>query len=454
MYVWVCLFLIFSLLFAETRPPLLIPPPAPYNFSNYSRVEFKKPKIPTSWGGNSLTQETKTFQGIPFTTFSLEGGAWIYHKKVKLSASSIEVVGEDALMGFLKGGVKVEDKENNILFTAQKATYNKFEETIFLEGRPTLYYIGTNNKRTKITAPIIKRYMTDSKVVLEGRVIMEDGEFTIISINGTYYEKENEFVLENFPLIFGNQIFITGEKAIYNNVLKKTRVENQVFIAQVSYETKFVNREDELESSKSSKNISKKEVEEKERVLTLFCGNMLEYQLKTETINPQIQLIGNVNIYHKTYQYSGNSIRAFGEGFKSLDTKEEFSFIDKINNIKLFGNSFEHLENENYSHVTNEPKVEFLDSEQKPKAVLTAYEIERFSDKKEIVARGNVQIESEDAIARGQYATYYEESKKIILEGNPSLERQGSKVSCGKIILFPESNQIILSDKIHSQGKP
>lgn len=454
MFVFIFVFLIFTFLFAETRPPLLIPPLSPYNFSSYPTSESKKPKIPTSWGGNSLTQETKTFQGIPLTTFSLEGGAWIYHKKVKLSASSIEVIGEDALMGFLKGGVRVEDKENNILFTAQKATYNKLEETVFLEGRPTLYYIGVNGKRTKITAPIIKRYMTENKVVLEGKVIMEDGEFTIVSTNGTYYEKENEFVLDNYPLIFGKQTFITGEKAIYNNVLKKTKVENQVLIALVTYETKFVNTKNELESSKSSKNISEKEVEEKERLITLFNGDMLEYQLKTESFNSQIQLLGNVNIYHKTYQYSGNSIRAFGEGFKNLDTKEEFSFFDKTNNIKLFGNTFEHLDNENYSHITNKPKVEFLDSAQNPKAVLTAHEIERFIDKKEIIARGNVQIESEDAIARGQYATFYEESKKIVLEGNPSLERQGSKISCGRIILFPESNQIILSDRIHSKGKP
>ncbi|MCX7999069.1 MAG: hypothetical protein N3A69_08990, partial [Leptospiraceae bacterium] len=73
------------------------------------------------------------------------------------------------------------------------------------------------------------------------------------------------------------------------------------------------------------------------------------------------------------------------------------------------------------------PKVEFLDSEENTKASLTAYEIERFADKKEIVARGNVKIESEDSIARGQYATYFEESKKIILEGNPSLERGGTR---------------------------
>ncbi len=447
-------FIVISYLFAETRPPLLIPPLTPYNFFDYTNQNSKKPKIPTSWGGNSLTQETKTFQGIPFTTFSLEGGAWIYHKKVKLSAFSIEVIGEDALMGFLKGGVKVEDKENNILFTAQKATYNKFEETIFLEGRPVLYYLGANNKKTKITAPIIKRYMTENKVVLQGKVVMEDGDYTIISTNGTYYEKENEFVLEDFPLIFGKQIFITGERAVYNNVLKITKVQNKVLIVQLSHETKSVNTENEFESSKSLKNISKKEVEEKERVTTLFNADMLEYQLKTENLNSQIQLTGNVNIYHQAYHYSGNSIRAYGENFQNLDTKEEFSFIDKINNFKLLGNSFEHLESESYSHVTNEPKLEFLDSEQKTKAILTAYEIERFADRKEIVARGNVIIQSEDAIARGQYATYYEESKKIILEGNPSLERQGSKVSCGKVILFPNSNQIILSEGIHSKGKP
>lgn len=448
-----CLTFFCTVLLAQTRPPLLIPPITPFEVSSYSTKDSKKPQIPTSWGGNSLTQQTKTIQGIPFTTFSLDGGAWIYHKKVKLSASSIEVVGEDALMGFLKGGVKVEDKENHIFFTAQKATYNKFEETILLEGRPTLYYKGANNKTTKITAPIIKRYMTESKVILEGKVIMEDGEFTIIGDNGTYYEKENEFVIDDYPFIFGKQIFATAEKATYNNVLKKTILQNKALIAQISYETKSVNLQDTSDSVKIDKNIQKKEVEEKERVLTLFNGDMLEYQIKTDALEAFIKLNGNVNIYHKTYHYFGNSIRAFGEGFKNLDTKEEFSFLDKVNQFKLSGNVFEHFEDQNYSHVTGNPKIDFLDTQENIKATLTAYEIERFADKKEIVARGNVKIEAEESIARGQYATYFEESKKIILEGNPSLERGGTRVSCGRIILFPDTNQIILSEGVHSKGK-
>ncbi|MCX7999070.1 MAG: hypothetical protein N3A69_08995, partial [Leptospiraceae bacterium] len=328
-------------LFSEVRPPLLVPPVTQFEISSYTAQDSKRSKIPTSWGGNSLTQATKTIQGIPFTTFSLEGGAWIYHKKVKLSASTIEVVGEDALMGFLKGGVRVEDKENRILFTAQKATYNKFEETILLEGRPTLFHESVNNKTTKITAPIIKRYMTESKVVLEGKVIMEDGEFTIIGNNGTYDEKENNFILDNYPFIFGKQIFATAEKATYNNVLKKTILQNKALIAQVSYETKHLDLQDSSNSSKTVKNIPKKEVEEKERILTLYNGDMLEYQLKTDALEAFIKLNGNVNIYHQTYHYSGNSIRAYGEGFRNLDTNEEFTFLDKANQFKLSGSIFE-----------------------------------------------------------------------------------------------------------------
>ena len=42
--------------------------------------------------------------------------------------------------------------------------------------------------------------------------------------------------------------------------------------------------------------------------------------------------------------------------------------------------------------------------------------------------------------------TYYEEEKKILVNGNPSIERDGSKISCGLIIIYPDTNRILLSD--------
>jgi lipopolysaccharide export system protein LptA len=462
LYSFCIYFLIFSFLstlLTEARPPLLVPSLIPgFDFGSVVEdAKTKKPRVPTSWGGNSLTQETKPVQGIPFTVYMLSGGAWIYHRKVKLSAYQIEVIGEDALMGYLKGGVKVEDKENKINLTANKGTYNKFEETIVLEGRPTLYYMNAENKPTKVTARQIKRYMQENKIVMEGGVIIQDPDYTILAEGAVYLETEKNMVLENHPLIFGDKLFLTGEKAIYNNDSKVTSLEKETFILRLSYETKSVNTEEEESKKKLSTKKPEKELEEKERVLTLFTGERIESRLGDESTPRSVGMFENARIYHRDYEYSGKYLKALGEGYKDLEAKEDVAFWDKENRVRICGKLFEHKDAEDYTHVTDDPYIEFLSQEGEVNSTLRSYEIERFGDKKEIVARGNVTIEGNDAFIRGQIATYYEDEKKIIVEGNPTLEREGSKIRSGKIIIYPEDNRILLSEGIdskESKGKP
>jgi lipopolysaccharide export system protein LptA len=451
-YLFILLFFI-NYLFPKSIPPLLIPPLSPPSFfSQDLNIKEKKSSVPTSWGGNSLSQETKLFQGIPVTTYSLSGGAWIYHKKVKLSSYQIEVIGEDAVMGFLKGGVRVEDKENKILLTANKGTYNKLEETITLEGRPILYYYNAQNKQTKVTATSIKRYMQESKVVLEGGVIMQDPDYTILAEEAVYYEKEKNLVVDKFPLIFGDKLFSTGEKAIYNTDTKITTLENETFIARLSYETKSVNTENVNSTSEGKEKFPQKEVEEKQRIITFFTGERLESKFDLEDEKSYIGMFENAKIFHPKFEYSGNYIKALGKNYKDLEAKEEVVFLDKENQVRLSGKLFEHKHEEDYTHITEDPKIEFLSKDGDVNSTLHAFEIERFGEKKEIIARGNVTIESKDAIIKGQLATYYEEEKKIIIEGNPTLEREGSVVRCGKIILYPQDNRVVLSDGIDSRG--
>ena len=175
--------LYFSSLLA-VQLPLLV---SPLTISDTSNINYdfdkgqkkNSKKIPTSWGANTLSQETKQVEGIDVTAYSLSGGAWILHKTVKLSASSIEILGEDAYKGYLKGQTKVEDPENGITLTAGKGTYDKAAETILLDGRPTLIFKDKEQKITKITAPYLKRYIAENKTVFEGGAIIENGEYTI-----------------------------------------------------------------------------------------------------------------------------------------------------------------------------------------------------------------------------------------------------------------------------------
>ncbi len=212
------LFFVTLEIFGTIRPPILFSP-VEINPKKNERVqtisEPKKKKIPTSWGGFELTQEDKDVNGNKIVTYSLRGGAWILHDKVKLSAKAIEVIGEDAFNGFLKGGVKIEDTENKIVLYSGKGVYDKYQETVVLDERPFLIHKNKNKEITKVTAPYIKRYLGDFKIVLEKGVIIENNDYTILADEAVMLEKEDKIHMENYPYIFGKNKFMTGEKLYY-----------------------------------------------------------------------------------------------------------------------------------------------------------------------------------------------------------------------------------------------
>ena len=421
--------------FAVVRPPLLLPPIQIIDtdkkivINTESKVSGVN-KIPTSWGGGALIQEEKEFQGFPVTAYSLSEGAWILHRKIKLSANLIEIIGSDAVSGTLKGNVRVEDSENKITLTAQKGLYDKLKETIILDGRPTLFYFNSENKLTKLTAPKILRYMSEDRISLIGGVILQDPDYTILCESATYFEKAAELRMDNNPLIFGNNIFLTGNEAVYDNNSKITKLEGSTIIVRRSSDEKTNQESEKKEDLKVS----------------YFAGNKLEVFSKLSNREERIELTGDSKVIQEDYQFSGNNLSAFGLNYKNLKSNDDFIFFDKKSNIKIFGKLFEHIEEKGYTHITEDPKIEFMNKSGEVSSTLTTVELERFDDRKEIVARGDVQILSESGIIRGQFATYYEEEKKILVNGNPSIERDGSKISCGLIIIYPDTNRILLSD--------
>jgi lipopolysaccharide export system protein LptA len=446
--------------------------------------EIKK-KIPTSWGGGALTQEEKTYQGFPVTTFTLSNGAYIKHKTITLKANTIEVVGNEALFANLKNGVFVEDTENRITLTAGKAEYNKFEELIVMSNRPILNYFNSDNKPTKVTAPSIKRFMSESKVVLEGRVVLQDPDFTIIGDNAIYYEKENLLVLEGYPIFFGEKKVLTGEKAKYDNNQKKTIVEGNTIAVIESLEEIKVEKdnssipitentvdlnsqEDLIDRDKNelviNKNIENQELNTsevvklneinenaKKKIVTIFSADRLESTTSNNKEENTVSLLGDAKVHREDYVFKSNKLIAKGQGYKTIFSDEPSIFMDKVQNNRLTGGLFEHFEETQYTHVTKDPKIEFFNKEGQINSTLTCVEVERFVEKKEVVFRGNLQLDSENGLIKGQYATYYEDEKKLVVEGKPTLEKDGGKVDCGKITIFTEENRILITEGIGAE---
>ena len=267
---------------------------------------------------------------------------------------------------------------------------------------------------------------------------MEDGEYTVISETAVFYEKEDKLVMENHPFVFGKETFITGEKAVYNTDTKTTSIEKDTLLARLSFEVK----EDSVPGAKKAETESEKK--EKVRTVTVMTGDKMESYSGTET-DSYAGFFGNARIFREDYEYSGAYLKAKGKDYKNLEAKDQVVFTDKVNNVRMSGKLFEHFEDEKYTHITEEPKIEFLSKEGEVKSTLRCVELERFGERKEMVARGNVVIESEESIIHGDYGTYFEEEKKLVVEGNPRLEKEGSIVRSGKIIIYPEENKVLLN---------
>jgi lipopolysaccharide export system protein LptA len=452
-----------SSIFSISRPPILISPldlvEKEINFSNLSDTQKKKqPKIPASWGGNSLAQETKKVDGIDLTVYSLSGGAWILHKKVKLSASTIEIIGEEAYKGFLKGQTKVEDPENGITLTAGKGIYDKSAETVILEGRPTLYFKDKENKITKITAPYLKRYLSDNKTVFEGGAIVENGEYTIYSETAIFLEKEESLLMENYPFIFGKDTFLTGEKVTYSNATKNTVLENDTILLKLGYENprkKASLKKDSKEVEANSNNPESLETDTLEKVkrISIFTGEKMIYQTGDDA-SRYVGMFGTAKMIRDDFEFTGSYIKAFGKENGNIEAKDEVVLLDKENHVRLSGNILEHSKEKNYTHITDNAMIEFLDKENtEVNSTMTSVEIERFGEKKEIVSRGEVNLVSNESTVHGEYATYFEENEKMFVDGNPSLKQENKTVYCGRIIIYPNADKIILTDGLNVNKK-
>ena len=442
------------------RLPLLLSPlemsEGSFSISDVGSDKKKKSKVPTSWGGSSLSQETRQIDGIDLTVYSLAGGAWILHKTVKLSASTIEILGEDAYKGFLKGQTKVEDPENGITLVAGKGTYDKVAETIILEGRPTLIFKDKENKITKITAPYLKRYFSENKTVFEGGAIIENGEYTIYSDAAVFLEKEESLLMENYPFIFGKDIFLTGEKVTYSNSSKNTTLENDTILLRLSSESNKKKSSKGNESLENADNLDKSQElnkEEKIKRVSIFTGDKLIYQSGDDDTR-YVGLFGNAKMNREDFEFTASYLKAFGKNNGNLEAKQSVTVLDKENHVKLSGETLEHNKENDYTHITDNAMLEFLDKENaNVNSTLTSVEIERFGNKKEIVSRGDVNIVSDESTIKGEYATYFEETEKIFVEGNPSLKKDNKTLYCGRIVIFPNLDKIILTDGLNVNKK-
>lgn len=393
-----------------------------------NKKKENKDKIPVLWGGSSLTQEERTINGIPMKVFILGGGAYIMHKTIKLSAREIEIIGEDALIGNLKGQVIVEDFQNGVTLTAAKGIYNKMAGTVSLENNPVLVQ-KKDGKIVKIHCQSIVRYLEEAKTNLAGKVVVTSDEFQVFGEDALFSEKEDRIDLAGEPFLFSENRFLIGKTLSYFVKEGSIQLDGDATIYQVSYE----NKKDK-----------EKDTTTKERVLTLFTGKTLTHQNKgKDTIT---SMNGDAFMYRKTSEFRANLLESRRNN-KDIKATGNVSYLDRENAYRMEGGLLSYDKEKGYSYLTESPRIVFLDKKElNERGQLTAVFLERFDERSETVARGDVQVETQTATATGEYATYYEKRDELVLEGNPTLVKDNTKVSAGKIILFPKSDRAYLTD--------
>ncbi|MCW7481748.1 LptA/OstA family protein [Leptospira kanakyensis] len=388
----------------------------------------KKDKIPVIWGGSSLTQEERTINGFPVKVFVLGGGAYIMHKTIKLSAREIEIIGEDALIGNLKGQVVVEDFQNGVTLTASKGVYDKMAGTVSLENNPVLNQ-KKDGKVVKIQCQSIVRYLEEAKTNLAGKVVVTSDEFQVFGEDAVFSEKEDRIDLAGEPFLFSENRFLIGKTLSYFVKEGSIQLDGDATIYQVSYE----NKKDK-----------EKDTTTKERVVTLFTGKTLTHQNKgKETIT---SMNGDAFMYRTSSEFKANLLESRRNN-KDIKATGNVSYLDRDNGYRMEGGLLSYDKDKGYSYLTENPRIVFLDKKElSERGQLTAVFLERFEERFEVVARGNVQVETQTATATGEYATYHEKRDELVMEGNPTLVKDNTKVSAGKIILFPKSDKAFLTD--------
>ncbi|TGM98880.1 LptA/OstA family protein [Leptospira dzoumogneensis] len=430
------LFLLPAYLGSHSRPPLLFSAETldPKSFQGIGEADPKrKESFPTFWGANALTQEDKEVQGLKVTIFSLEGGAWIQHKKVKLGANKIEVYGKEAYKAFLKNGVHIEDQENGTVMRAGIGEYDKYSEMVYIKERPRLSFRDKTGKTTVISAKQIDRELSTKITKLHGGVIVNHPEVTIFCAEAIFKESEHLITTDPDPILISKNRYLSGKSLSFYTNESRILLEENTVLFQSSEETKK-----DPEGN-----------EKKQTVLTILKGDKIESRPNEEN-DRTVLISGNATVLRKDMKITSDNIESVGKDSHIIKARKNIKVHDRENNLLLSGNVFDYFRNENYLHLTDEGKMEFLDkNSDQVTSTITAQEFERFLDQKETVIRGNIWIKSKSTEAQGEYATYFENDESVLLEGNPRINRSGKILRAGKIVFYPREGRSILTEGVH-----
>ncbi|EMY15373.1 hypothetical protein LEP1GSC043_3003 [Leptospira weilii str. Ecochallenge] len=352
-----CACITFFPYYGNVKPPLLVgSDTADRKFVNIPPENSEKKdatsNFPTFWGGSSLTQEDKTVSGLKVTVFILDGGAWIQHKKVKLSANQIEIYGKDAFKGFLRGGVVVQDGDNGVTLRAGTGEYDKLEEKVTIKNRPRLFHTDKSGVKTVISATFIERNLAKKTTLLKENVIIAHPQITILCKQALFEEDSDKIVTDPDPILIAKDRYLTGKQLTFYTNINKVELAGESILFQNYTEKEVVEKKD-------SPNTEEKIKKEVTRV-AIFKGDQLVSD-KDEGGETRVGLYGNATIYRGNLKMNAEKLVSYGKNSSKIEARNQITVHDRENALILSGNVLDYFENDQYIHLTDSGKIDFLD---------------------------------------------------------------------------------------------
>lgn len=438
-------------------------PQPPKTAVSDNRPDEKGRPLRTDFYAGTLVREKidDPTTGQPMVRLSLLGGATILHEKTSLRSPRIVMDGGDR--GMLRGGVFVEDKENNLTIRSRNADYLRSKQEVTLTGNPILTVKQENGSTARITCDRIRHDMAESITYLQGDVRIFHGENTLLADRGRYLNSTKIFIIDTDPLVMSNDSYVTGKEIQYLMEQKQLAVDSTVAFylrgnapeeekkpeqTGTSYPDLFTFARTGGRAFLNRKTDGGNQ-ESKEKSTHIITGDRMNYNLKTDEREAEFQLSGNVQITGEDFELQSPFIHTTGDNMNFIVADRGVDILDRDGGARVHGKNLSFDRDKKIMRLEEDILMEFLDDKTgEVNGTMTAAVIVSELESKVTTARGNILIQNQDFEAKAETARYDNAVGIVILEGNPELTRGGSTVQSEKIYIYPDKGKVLLLNGI------
>lgn len=417
--------------------------------------------VTTVFSGYELIREVVEKDGLEVTRLTIRGAASIRHDQVLIQADRMVI--EDGRYGRLDGAVRFTDRKSGARLFAARAEYFRDEQRAVLSGDPyILTRAAGEGGVTLVSCRGIVRDLAARTTTLDGDVRVIQDTFSMSGDRAVFTDDDRTLTVESNPLLFGRNVFLTGDRLIYETAERRIKLDGRVIYmsrtapaSRAEAPTGPPDLEQFAREGGRSASASEGETAEDERAAndvdlpSTLSGESLVHEFPREG-PARTSMHGAVLLTRgEGLRLAAPEITAYGRDFALLHVDQGVDMLDRERGVQVRARVLDFDRKAELLRLEGEPEIAFLDRQtNEPRATLRGAVIERDFQSGATLAWGQVEIERDAYRAVGEMASYYEDQGVIVLEGNPGLRGAGNGVYAEKILFYPEKNRILLYNRI------